>query len=189
MYISCAFLRAFSAQRNPRRYSRSERRFQETQAMVPRLSRVSGKQGMAAPERGGACRRQAEGSAKLNYNRGSGSSGRAYIVNSNTTRCATMHISCGFLRAFSALETLTGIRTSALCSRTSLPAHTGLPPNVRPSVHASMAICPAARRAYIVNSNRILFSKPARTPRPFPEPDSYSGWPRRLRLFRGCRNG
>ena len=33
-------------------------------------------------------------------------------------------------------------------------AHTGLPPDVRSSVHAGMAICPAARRAYKVNTSK-----------------------------------
>ena len=49
------------------------------------------------------------------------------------------------------LATLTGIRILRPLLRKCLHAHTGLPPDVRPSVHAGMAICPAARRAFIVN--------------------------------------
>ena len=49
-----------------------------------------------------------------------------------------MYISCGFLRAFSAPETLTGIRTLAPLSA-SLPAHTGLSSDVRIDVRTLYA--------------------------------------------------
>ena len=49
-------------------------------------------------------------------------------------------------------------------SKISLTYHQ-VAPNVRPSVHAGMAICPAARRAYKVKSDQNNLNTPITCPR------------------------